>query len=139
MCINSIFFNQFFVCTTFCDAIICNDQNLVCTLDCRQTMSNGNGCTVFGENFQTLLDPAFAFIVQCTGGLIKDQDRRILQEDTGNGDPLFLTAGKTGSTFSDKGIITIRKTFDKIVDICFSGSVYDLCHGCIWFSVCNFL
>ncbi len=39
-----------------------------------------------------------------------------------------MTAGKTGSTFSDKGIITIWKTFDKIVDICFFGSVYDLCH-----------
>lgn len=47
-------------------------------------MCDRDGCSVFSENFQTLLNPAFTFVVQCAGGLIKDQDRRIFQEHAGD-------------------------------------------------------
>lgn len=122
------FFDQFFVSPPLCDSIVSNDKNLVCSLDRGESVCDRDGCSVFSENFQTLLNPAFTFVVQCAGGLIKDQDRRIFQEHAGNGDPLFLTAGKTGSAFSHKGVIAIRQTFDEIVNICFSGSIDDLIH-----------
>ncbi len=72
-------------------------------------VGDGDGCPVFRQIFQAFLDPAFTFIVQGAGGLVKDQDRRILQEHPGNGDPLFLSAGKTGSPLAHKGVIAVRQ------------------------------
>ena len=49
---------------------------------------------VFGQLFQAYLDVPLALVVQCAGGLVQNQDLRILQEHAGNGDPLLLAAGE---------------------------------------------
>ena len=94
---------------------------------------------VFCKLLQTVLDPAFTFIIQSTGGLIQDQDRRILQKNTGNGDPLLLPSGQTRSTLSHKAVITIRQRHNKVVNICLSGSILNLLHRGPRLTVCNIL
>lgn len=89
----------------FRNAIFCEDDNFVSIFDGGQTVGDGNGCPVFGELFQTVMNPAFAFIIQCTGGFVQNQNRRILQKNSGNGDALFLAAGKSGTVLTDKCII----------------------------------
>ena len=74
-----------------CDPVFGDDDDLICAPDRGQSVSDGDGRPVFGELFQALLNPAFAFVVKGAGGLIQDQDGRVFQEDAGNGDALFLS------------------------------------------------
>ena len=125
--------------STLCNSIFGDDDDLIRTFDRGKTMSDGDRCAVFGKFFQAFLDLSFTLIIQCTGSFIQDQDRRVFQEDTGNGNPLLLTTGETGTTFSDKGFILLWKFHDKVVDVCTFCSGNDLFVRGIRFSVGNII
>ena len=80
---------QTFVGAPLGDTVFGDDDDLIRVSNGGQTVGDGDGRSVSGQLFKTLLDPAFALIVQSAGGLVKNQDRRILQEYPGNGYPLF--------------------------------------------------
>ena len=85
------------------------------------------------------LNPTFAFVIQSAGGLIQDQDRRILKEYTCNGNPLLLSAGKACATFSDISVVFIRKLHDKVMDTRTFGGFDDLFIGSSGLSVGNII
>ena len=64
--------------STLCNSIFRENDDLISMFDRRQTVGNGDGRPVFGQFFQAALNPAFAFIIQGAGGLVQDQDGRIL-------------------------------------------------------------
>ena len=47
------------------------------------------------ESFQRVLDQSFALSVQGRSGLIQNQNGRILQDGSRDGDALFLTPGES--------------------------------------------
>ena len=94
-------------------------------------MGNNKGGTVSGEFFQGFLYHLFAFVVKRGGGFIKNQNRRILQEDSRNGKTLLLTAGKLDSPLSDVGIIAVRKAHDEIMGVGIPGSSDNFCFRCV--------
>ena len=51
------------------------------------------------------LDGGFNFGVERTGGFVKQQNRRIFEHNTGDGDALALAAGKFHAAFTDMRII----------------------------------
>ena len=67
-------------------------------------VGDDEGGSVFGESFQGVLDEAVAFIVECGGGFVEDQDRRVLEEGSGDGDPLPLATGKGAAAFAQNRI-----------------------------------
>ena len=129
MCVDSLFLNQFLMGTPFGDAVVRDDQNLIRSVDGGQPVGDGDGGAVFGEHIQALLNPALAFVVQCAGGFIQNQDGRILQEYAGDGNALLLAAGEPGSPFSHKGVIAVGKGLDEVVYVGFFGGVDDFFHG----------
>ena len=60
------------------DAVVSHHQDLIGILDGGQPVGDGDSSTVVGQGVQTLLDPAFALVVQGAGGLVQDQDGRVL-------------------------------------------------------------
>lgn len=102
----------------FRDAVFGNHKDFVRIADRGETVGDRDGCTVFSEFFQAFLDSAFAFVVQGAGRLVQDQDGRIFQKYTGNGDALFLSTGKAGSALTHKGVVSVREFLDKLMDIC---------------------
>ena len=78
MGVDAAFGEEDFVGASFCDAVFCDDDDLVRVADCGQTVRDGNGGAVFGEFFKALLYPTLALVVQCAGGLIKYEDGRVL-------------------------------------------------------------
>ncbi len=70
--------------SAFSDLIIGHDENLIRVADRGETMRDRDGGAVCSQLFQTLLNPALTLIVQRAGGLIKNQDRRVFQEDARN-------------------------------------------------------
>ena len=57
---------------SFGDSAAVDYDNLVCVLDGRKTVGDGNRSSVFSQLFQAFLDMAFALVVQGAGGLIQD-------------------------------------------------------------------
>ena len=62
---------------------------------------------------QRILDFFFRFHIHCRCGIVQDQDGRLHRQSSCQGDTLFLTAGKTNTTFSDDRIISVRHTIDE--------------------------
>ena len=90
------FCEQAFMCPPLCDPVFGDDDDLIRAPDRGQPVSDGDGRPVFGKLFQTLLNPALAFVVKGACRFIQDQDGRVFQEDTGNGDALFLSPLRDG-------------------------------------------
>ena len=67
------------------------------------------------QHIDCLLQFRFIFRVHTCSCLIQDNDRRVFQHGSCNGNPLFFAAGKSSTTFSENRIITLRKGHDKIV------------------------
>ena len=51
------------------------------------------------------MNRGFDFAVERGGRFVEDQDRRVFDNDAGNGDALALTAGQLHAAFADMGII----------------------------------
>lgn len=92
MRVDSVFCQKLLMRTALCNSIICNHQNLICIPYGGKAMGNGNGCPVPGKLLQTFLDPALAFIIKSACGFVQNQNRRIFQKYSGNGNPLLLSS-----------------------------------------------
>ena len=60
-------------------------------LDCRMTVRNGNCGSGACKSIQCFLNKFLGFCIQSRSGLVKDEDRRILEDGTCNADSLSLT------------------------------------------------
>ena len=117
MRVNAILLQQLSVISPLRNTAFIDHNDLVCVPDGGKTVGDGDGCPVLRQLLQAFLNMAFTLIVQSAGGLVKNQNRGILQENPGNGYTLFLTAGKACSPFSHKGIIAVRQRLDELVNI----------------------
>jgi hypothetical protein len=59
---------------------------------------------VLHQRRQRLLDVALGLGVQRRGGLVEDQDRRVLEHGPGDGDALPLPAGQQHAAIADQGV-----------------------------------
>ena len=57
-----------------------------------------------GQLFKALAHQDLAFVVQCAGGLVQNEDGRVLQEHPRNGDALLLSAGELDTALTHIGI-----------------------------------
>ena len=64
---------------------------------------------------QIATDEILRYRVQCTCGLIENQEARALEHGTGNGDTLTLTTREGASLLSDLRIVTLGEAHDEIV------------------------
>ena len=73
---------------------------------------------VFYEPGKCLLNGSFVLHVQTGGGLVQQNDGRILQEGAGNGNALTLAAGKGAAILADVGVPLVRQLFGKFLAVC---------------------
>ena len=67
--------------------------------------------------------------IQRRGGLVQNQDRRVLQENPGNGNPLLLTAGQEGAPLAHIGLKALGHSQNVLVDFRLLCRRNDLLHG----------
>ena len=101
----------------FHDFSIPHTEDPVRIFDGGKPVRNDDRGPAAAKFFHGFLNERFRFIVQRAGGFIKDQHRRIFQEDPRKTDPLFLSAGKTHAIFTAVGIKSQWQSLDKIVNI----------------------
>ena len=85
-----------------------------------QAVGDGDHRLAPHQGFQAFLDRRLDFRVQRRGGLVHDQDRRILEQHAGNGDALALAAGELHAALADVGVepgatLGIGKLGDELV------------------------
>ena len=91
----------------FHDALFAQHKDAVVILDGGQAVGDGQGGAAMGQLFKALAHQDLAFVVQCAGGLVQNEDGRVLQEHPRNGDALLLSAGELDTTLTHIGIKAI--------------------------------
>ena len=103
-----------------------DDRDTVGMLDRSQTMGD-HQCGAPGHQAgQRLLDQVFALCVECAGGFIQQQDRRIDQQCTGDGQALPLPAGQADATLAQRCLVALRQLPDECVGMGTPGGCLDL-------------
>src|ERR1035437_2875179 len=77
----------------------------------------------------------FALGVKRGGGLVEDENGRVLEDGAGDGDALAFAAGKPEAFFADDGVVALRHAQDEVVR---EGVARGLCHHAgfhVWSSV----
>src|SRR5712664_2546625 len=97
-------------------------------------MRNQQGRASPGSTFQCIDNGPFGGRIKPTGRFIQDQDGGSSQNRPGNGDALFLAAGKGGATLCDQGFITVWKPVNELGGIRYHGRRDNLLLAGIWTS-----
>ena len=86
---------------------------------CRRAgpVPHANSRAAFHQFVQRGLHGAFGFGVERAGGFVEDENRRVLQNRAGDGEPLALAAGERHAFFADDGVKTVRLFHDEIVGV----------------------
>ena len=111
--------------TGFGDPAVVHHQNSVCFLDGGKTMRNDQSGTALHNRFQRFLDVTLRFRIQRRCGFIKDQNRGVLEQRPGDGEPLSLPTGKHDSIVTDHGVQAIGHTINKFQRMSLGGSLAD--------------
>ena len=89
-------------------------------------MGDGHGGTRLHQPLKGILHQSLALGVECRGGLVENQDGRVLQDGTGNAHPLALTTAEPSSAVADIGVVAVFRLHDELVGIGYTGSLLDL-------------
>ena len=81
--------------------------------DRRKAMRDGDHRLVAHQILQALLDRRLHLRIERRRRLVEDEDRRILQDDAGDGDPLTLAAGKLDAALADMRGVVARARADR--------------------------
>src|SRR6266487_6747009 len=73
---------------------------------------------------QRLLDERFRFGIESRGGLVQDQDWRVLEERAGDGEALLFPAGEPESPLADLGLVSPRQPRDELAGEGESGGIF---------------
>src|SRR5690606_22675506 len=69
-------------------------------------MRNGDDSLTLHHLVQAFLDGGFHLRVECAGRFVQQENRRILQHYTGDGNPLALATGEFDAPLSDQGFVS---------------------------------
>ena len=103
--------------TALNDLAVLKHDDLVRTLDGRQSMRDNKRGTSSTKRPQTILNHRFALAVKTGGSLVQNQEARIRQNRTGNGDTLTLPPRQLDATLTDDRVISVRETMDELVAV----------------------
>ena len=112
--------------TAFFDDAVIQDKDLVGILDGRQAVSDDEGGTADHELVERILHDLLAFRIECGGRFVQDEDLRILQDRSCDGDALTLTAGEDEAAIADLGIDATRQTLNEFLCIRGANGIPDL-------------
>ena len=90
-------------------------QDLVAFGQRGQTVGDDDHGPAACNSVQVGVHQRLAFRIERAGGLIQDQDARILDQRAGNRQALLLAAGEVGRAFLDIGLIAIRHPLDEFL------------------------
>src|SRR5712692_6378586 len=98
------------------DAARLDDQNLIGAPDGGETMRDDESSAAAHEVAQPLLNERLGFGIEAGSGFVENEDARIGENGAGDGDALFLSAGKSYAAFPHDGVVFFLEGFGEFVD-----------------------
>ncbi len=89
-------------------------------------MSDHQSRAPFHQAFQRILDEGLGPRVEVAGGLVQDQDSRILEDHASNRDALLLPSRQPIATLPDDGGVPVRKGPYEVMDVGGASGGFDL-------------
>ena len=99
--------HQFMMRALFDDCTVDQNCDGIGIHDRAQSVGDNNGCPVFEDFLEGVLDGVFRFGIEARCRFVQYQDFRLF-EDTPRGHPLLLSAGELDPTFADNGLVLVR-------------------------------
>ena len=93
------------MCALFDDFAFVEDDDLVGLKDGVEAVGNGDGGASVHQLACRFFEQGFGFGVECGGGFVENQNRRVFEESAGEGEALGLSAGEAGAAFADDGFV----------------------------------
>ena len=90
-------------------------QDAVGLLHRSQPMCNHQRGTSLHRRLQRRLHHALALGVECAGGFIQQQQRRVLEHGTGNRNTLALSTGQAHPALAQKSVIAFGQSHDELM------------------------
>src|SRR5262245_7884935 len=78
-------------------------------------MRDDDDGTSLHEILQRRLYESFGFAIECGSGFVENQNGRILQQSSGNGDALALATGKPYAFFTDHSFIAVGQIRNEVM------------------------
>ena len=102
--------------------------------DRRQTVGDGDDGAALHETVELLLDDRLHFGIERRGRLVEDEDRRVLENEAGDGDALALAARELDAALADQRVVAgaatlIDQVRDEIAGLGAAGGFGDLVVG----------
>src|SRR6266496_2971292 len=127
--IEAAFRQQLLVGSLLDDTAVVHNKNQVRIPNGGEPVGYDKICPSLHQFAHRLLNQHLCSGIDATGCLIKNKDRRIGQDRTGNSQQLLLTLREVGCLLIQDGVITLRKRSDKVVGLCRFCSLHNLFFG----------
>src|SRR6202023_2044773 len=95
------------------DPALVEYDDLVGIDDCRKPMRDHEGRPALGDEIERVLNLPFGEGVERRGRLVEDENRRRLQNGSGDRNALLFAAREFQSAFADLRLVTARNLFDE--------------------------
>src|SRR5579875_79133 len=118
---------QFVVIALIDQFALAQDQDLISLADLREAMGNQQGGTALQHAANGLLDLVLGGAINGAGRIVEDQDARIGQQRSRDGDALALAAGERHPALANLSLIPVLKIHDELVSLGIAGSLLDGC------------
>ena len=107
----------------FDDASVFQYQNLVGIADGAEAVCDDETCATAHESLESLLDQSLGGGVDTGGGLVENEDGRVLQQRAGDADALLFADAQTHPAFADLGVEAVGQFANKVMAICSPGGL----------------
>ena len=97
------------------DAAALHDEDAVGVLDGGHTLRDDDLRGLRDEVAEALTNQGVGLRVDRGGGVVEDQNLRLLQDRTGDAETLLLTTGDVGTALGDEGVVLVREGLDELV------------------------
>ena len=112
--------------TLFHDSSLLEHDNIIRVSNRGETVSDHERGPPLDKAAERLVDQLFVDGIEVRGGLVKDKDRRILEQCSRDGESLPLPSRKLDPALTDKGVIGMRKLAYEIMRVRAPGGLLDL-------------
>lgn len=89
------------------DPALVDSKNAVAVADGREPVRDDEHRASLHDPLHALLDDPLALVIQSAGRFVKNENARIHDQRTGNGDPLPLPSRQAGASLAHIGVIAI--------------------------------
>src|SRR5450756_782038 len=117
LAVNGTGLHQFLMHSFGRDAPLVQDQDLVCSQHRTDTLGHDEDGALAVQAQQSLLDVSLGVDIDCTRTVVQDEDARLEEQGSGNGDALLLTPREVAATFLHHRVVSFRSTENELLGL----------------------